>query len=68
MMAGTVRWFNQTKGYGFIASDDGSDDLFVHYSEIKANGKATLTDGQKVRYEMGQGEEDRRYAVNVQPC
>jgi len=65
---GTVKWFNKAKGYGFIAPDDGSDDVFVHHSEIKAAGESSLNDGQKVEYEIGQSEKDRRCAVNVQPC
>jgi len=52
---GTVKWFNSNKGYGFIAPDDGGDDLFVHHSEIKANGYASLDEGQKVKFEVGQG-------------
>ena len=67
MTAGTVRWFNQRKGYGFIAADDGSDDVFVHHSRIKAVGESSLIDGQKVKYEIGPGEKDRRCAINVQP-
>ncbi len=67
MIAGTVRWFNQRKGYGFIASNDGSDDVFVHHSKIKAGRESSLVDGQKVKYEIGSGEKDRRYAINVQP-
>jgi CspA family cold shock protein len=50
-----VKWFNSNKGYGFIAPDDGGDDLFVHHSEIKANGYASLDEGQKVKFEVGQG-------------
>jgi len=65
---GTVKWFNRAKGYGFITPDDGSDDVFVHHTEIKASGESSLNDGQKVEYEIGQGEKDRRCAVNVQPC
>lgn len=52
---GIVKWFNASKGYGFISPDDGSDDLFVHYSEIQSDGYATLDEGQKVEYEVGQG-------------
>lgn len=55
MSTGTVKWFNSNKGYGFIAPDDGGDDLFVHHSEIKANGYASLDEGQKVKFEVGQG-------------
>ncbi len=55
MGTGTVKWFNASKGYGFIAPDDGGDDLFVHYSEIQTEGFATLNEGQKVEFEVGQG-------------
>jgi len=56
MSKGTVKWFNQDKGYGFITPDDGSKDLFVHYSEIQSGGGyATLKEGQKVEFEVGQG-------------
>ena len=68
MVVGTVRWFNKRKGYGFIAADDGSDDVFVHHSRIAAAGESSLIDGQKVKYEIGPGERDRRCAINVQPC
>ena len=56
MSTGTVKWFNATKGFGFITPDDGSKDLFVHHSEIKIDGYATLNDGQAVEYEIGQGQ------------
>jgi cold shock protein len=68
MFSGTVRWFNKLKGYGFIASDDGGDDVFIHYSKIKTTDKSSLMDGQKVQYDLGPGEKDRRCAVNVQLC
>ncbi|HCR97629.1 MULTISPECIES: cold-shock protein [Halomonadaceae] len=55
MATGTVKWFNDTKGYGFISPDDGSDDLFAHFSEIQAEGFKTLQDGQKVSFEVTQG-------------
>ncbi|MGX7827198.1 cold-shock protein [Actinokineospora sp. 24-640] len=55
MAQGTVKWFNSEKGYGFISPEDGSADVFVHYSEIQANGFRTLEENQKVRYEIGQG-------------
>ncbi len=51
---GTVKWFNETKGYGFIARENGSD-VFVHYSGIRSNGFKTLKEGQRVEFEMGQG-------------
>ena len=67
MSKGTVKWFNADKGYGFIAPEDGSKDLFVHHSEIKAGGGyATLTDGQAVEFEAGQGEKGPT-ANNVRP-
>jgi CspA family cold shock protein len=52
---GTVKWFNSTKGFGFIAPDEGGDDLFVHYSEILTGGYASLDEGQKVKFEVGEG-------------
>ena len=55
MSTGSVKWFDTKKGFGFIAPDDGSDELFVHYSEIKAEGFATLEEGQRVEFEVGQG-------------
>ncbi len=56
MSNGTVKWFNSEKGFGFITPEDGGKDLFVHYSEIKASGFATLEEGQKVEYEVGEGQ------------
>jgi len=56
MSNGTVKWFNSEKGFGFITPEDGGKDLFVHYSEIKASGFATLEEGQKVDYEVGEGQ------------
>ena len=55
MATGTVKWFNDQKGYGFISPDDGGDDLFVHHSNIDSDGFRTLQDGQKVEYEAAQG-------------
>ena len=55
MSTGTVKWFNSTKGFGFIAPDEGGDDLFVHYSEIQMGGYASLDEGQKVEYVVGEG-------------
>ncbi|MHC4665919.1 MAG: cold-shock protein, partial [Planctomycetota bacterium] len=55
MSTGTVKWFNESKGYGFISPDDGDEDLFVHHSEIKTSGYASLNEGQKVEFELGQG-------------
>lgn len=55
MTNGTVKWFNASKGFGFITPDGGGDDLFVHHSEIKTQGYASLDEGQKVQFEIGQG-------------
>jgi len=65
---GTVKWFSERKGYGFILPDDGGDDLFVHHTEIQAEGDVSLREGQKVEYETGKGEKDRPCATNVRPC
>ena len=64
MDAGTVKWFNEQKGYGFITPEDGSDDLFVHYSNIAAEGFRSLQEGQKVEYEPTQGRKGME-ATNV---
>jgi cold shock protein len=55
MAQGTVKWFNEDKGYGFISPDEGSEDLFVHYSGIVGNGFKALDEGEKVTYEATQG-------------
>ena len=55
MASGTVKWFNDEKGFGFITPDGGGDDLFVHHSNIQMGGFKTLKDGQKVEYEPAQG-------------
>ncbi len=68
MNTGTVKWFNERKGYGFIVPDDGGDDLFVHHSEIQSEGKVSLDAGQKIEYEIGTGEKDRPCAIKVRPC
>lgn len=52
MNQGTVKWFNPEKGYGFIANDEGGDDIFVHYSAIQIDGYKTLTEGQKVTFDV----------------
>ncbi len=51
MNKGTVKWFNEEKGFGFISNDDGSGDVFVHFSAIQSNGFKTLAEGQKVSYD-----------------
>ncbi len=56
MAQGTVKWFNAEKGYGFIAPDDGSADVFVHYSAIQTGGYRTLDEEQRVEFEVTQGQ------------
>ncbi|HSN19031.1 MAG TPA: cold-shock protein [Usitatibacter sp.] len=55
MATGTVKWFNDAKGFGFITPDDGGKDLFAHHTEIQANGFKSLKEGQKVEFEPQQG-------------
>jgi CspA family cold shock protein len=55
MASGTVKWFNSSKGYGFITPDDGSADVFVHFSAINSDGFRSLDEGQKVSYEVEDG-------------
>ena len=66
MSTGTVKWFNADKGFGFITPDNGGKDLFVHHSEIQASGYKSLNDGQKVEFEVGQGQKGP-CATNVKP-
>ncbi|ACZ83197.1 MULTISPECIES: cold-shock protein [Streptosporangium] len=56
MAQGTVKWFNAEKGFGFIAPDGGAPDVFVHFSEIQGNGYRSLEDGQRVEFEITQGQ------------
>jgi cold shock protein len=56
MAQGTVKWFSQEKGYGFITPDEGGEDLFVHFSAIAGSGFKSLHEGEKVSYEVGQGQ------------
>ena len=62
MYTGTVKWFNETKGFGFISNDDGSGDVFVHFSAIQGTGFRTLAEGQKVTFDT---EPDPRGAKGV---
>lgn len=66
MATGTVKWFNESKGFGFIAQDEGGDDVFVHFSTIQGEGFKTLTEGQKVSYEVEAGPKGPQ-ATNVVP-
>lgn len=65
-MTGTVKWFNGTKGFGFITSDEDGQDIFVHFSGIAMQGYKTLEDGQKVSYDVTEGNRGPQ-AVNVTP-
>jgi CspA family cold shock protein len=64
MSTGKVKWFNESKGYGFIEPDGGGRDVFVHYSAIQGEGYKTLSEGQKVEFEVIQGEKGPQ-AANV---
>ncbi|GLZ34055.1 cold-shock protein [Lentzea sp. NBRC 105346] len=66
LATGTVKWFNSEKGFGFIAPDDGSADVFVHYSEIQSKGFRSLEENQKVEFEVGQGQKGPQ-AQQVRP-
>lgn len=65
MAIGTVKWFNDAKGFGFISPEDGSDDLFVHFSAINMSGFKTLKEGQKITFEAIQGPKGKQ-ASNIQ--
>lgn len=66
MSTGTVKWFNDEKGYGFIKPDDGGQDLFAHYSQIKAEGFKSLKENQKVEFEVTTGPRGKQ-ASNIRP-
>jgi CspA family cold shock protein len=65
MPQGTVKWFNPTKGYGFIAPDTGGKDVFVHISAVQKAGLRSLNEGQKVAFEVEQQQNGRTAAVNL---
>ena len=66
MAKGTVKWFNTTKGYGFIAPESGGKDVFVHISAVERSGLTGLADDQKVTYDVEAGRDGRESAVNLQ--
>jgi cold shock protein len=66
MATGTVKWFNDAKGYGFIIQDNGGEDVFCHYTAIQTNGFRTLSEGQQVEFEVKQGPKGLQ-ADNVRP-
>jgi CspA family cold shock protein len=65
MTTGTVKWFNPTKGFGFIEPEDGSSDAFVHISAVERAGLTTLNEGQKVTYELQPGQNGKSSAENL---
>ena len=67
MITGTVKWFNQVKGYGFITPQDGSNDVFVHHSAIQGGGYKSLTEGQRVTLDVERGSKGPS-AARVQPA
>jgi cold shock protein len=66
MSTGTVKWFNATKGYGFIQPEDGSKDVFVHISAVERAGLSNLQEGQKVSFALERGQQGKVSAVNLQ--
>jgi cold shock protein len=66
MATGTVKWFNDAKGFGFITPEGGGDDLFAHFSEIRVDGFKTLQENQKVEFEVKQGPKGLQ-ASNIKP-
>ena len=65
MSTGTVKWFNPTKGFGFIQPDDGSKDVFVHISAVERAGLGNLNEGQKVSFDLERGQQGKVSAVNL---
>ena len=67
MPTGTVKWFNTTKGFGFIEPEDGGKDVFVHISAVERSGLSGLADNQKVSYELEDGRDGRQMAGDIKP-
>lgn len=65
MANGTVKWFNETKGYGFVAPEEGGNDVFVHITAVEQAGLRSLADGQKVTFDVGEGRDGRSMAQNL---
>ena len=65
MPNGTVKWFNQSKGFGFIAPEDGGSDVFVHISAVERAGLTGLSDNQKIQYDLEEGRDGRSLAANL---
>lgn len=65
MVTGTVKWFNPNKGYGFIAPDDGTKDVFVHVSAVERSGMRSLAEGQRISFEIERGQQGKVSAVNL---
>jgi CspA family cold shock protein len=65
MPTGTVKWFNTTKGYGFIAPEGGGNDIFVHISAVERSGLTGLADNQKVSFELQEGRDGRQMAADI---
>ena len=68
MTVGTVKWFNPTKGFGFIQPEDGSKDVFVHISAVERSGMGSLKEGQKVQFELAKGKDGKVSADSLKPA
>ncbi len=65
MSTGTVKWFNATKGYGFIKPDDGSNDVFVHISDVQRSGLQDIREGDKLEFDLQRGQQGKVSAANL---
>jgi cold shock protein len=65
MATGTVKWFNATKGYGFIQPEDGTSDVFVHISDVERSGIGSLKEGQKISFDVQRGQQGKLSACNL---